>query len=67
MTVIERRERAAVRRPRTIPGYVLNLRPVEVIVHAVRRAMTWSLAARIVLLLYGGFGLVFLLIVRSIN
>lgn len=67
MTVIQRRERAPARRPRTIPGYVLTLRPVEVIVRAVRKAMTWSLGARIVILLYGGFGLVFLLAARSVS
>jgi hypothetical protein len=39
---------------------VLNLRPVEVIVRSARVVMTWQLALRILLILFGAYGLAFL-------
>lgn len=59
MSQLARRETGI--EPRALPTYVLNLRPVEVIVRAARVVMSWALALRILAILFGAYGLVFLL------
>lgn len=47
---------------RTLPEYVLHLRPVEVVRRVLRHVMTWALALRILAALFGVYGTIFLLI-----
>lgn len=57
---VQRRERLPARR--VLPTYVLHLRPVEIVQRAIRHVMTWALALRILAVLFGVYGTIFLLI-----
>lgn len=65
-TEVSRRAPLPERRPHSVPGYVLTLRPVEIVRRVFRHVMTWALALRILALLFGIYGFVFLLIVKLI-
>ena len=47
--------------PRSLPAYVLNLRPVVVIVRAARVVMSFLLAVKILAILFGAYGAFFLI------